>query len=120
MMQKGSTLNPETFEDMVDSPSHYTGGEIECIDAIESMLKDCDDGYEGYLRGQIIKYTWRFRQKRTLHSMELAEGQQDLEKAQWYQHRLMTYNIKRFAKTQTETEQERLAMHLAMYEEDDE
>ena len=52
--------------------------------------------------------------------MELAEGQQDLEKAQWYQHRLMTYNIKRFAKTQSETEQERLAMHLAMYEEDDE
>lgn len=94
---EGSVLNPE-IKDYVDSPAHYTGGEIECIDAIESMLETCDDGYEGYLRGQIIKYTWRFRQKSTLSKMELAEGQEDLEKAQWYQHRLMDYNIKRYAK----------------------
>lgn len=97
MQQEGSVLNPSS-SDYVDSPAHYTGGEIECIDAIESMLQSCDDGYEGYLRGQIIKYTWRFRQKKTLHGMTVAEGQQDLEKAQWYQHRLMDYNIKREAK----------------------
>lgn len=97
MTREGSVLNP-SFSEYVDSPAHYTGGEIECIDAIESMLQSCDDGYEGYLRGQIIKYTWRFRQKKTLHGMSVAEGQQDLEKAQWYQHRLMDYNIKREAK----------------------
>lgn len=97
MQQEGSVLNP-SYSEYVDSPAHYTGGEIECIDAIESMLQSCDDGYEGYLRGQIIKYTWRFRQKKTLHGMTVAEGQQDLEKAQWYQHRLMDYNIKREAK----------------------
>jgi len=95
--QEGSVLNPSS-SDYVDSPAHYTGGEIECIQAIEAMLASCDDGYEGYLRGQIIKYTWRFRQKKTLHGYSLAEGQQDLEKAQWYQHRLMDYNIKREAK----------------------
>ena len=97
VMNEGSVLNPEV-KDYVDSPAHYTGGEIECINAIEAMLESCDDGYEGYLRGQIIKYTWRFRQKSTLSKMEVAEGQEDLQKAQWYQHRLMDYNIKRHAR----------------------
>ena len=118
-LKEGSVLNPET-KDYVDSPAHYTGGGIECIDAIESMLKDCNDGYEGYLRGQVLKYTWRFRQKKTLHGMELAEGQQDLEKAQWYQHRLMDYNIKRFAQTTAQNEQERIENMRKIYEEDDE
>lgn len=119
MMREGSVLNPK-MQDYVDSPAHYTGGAIECIDAIESMLSDCDDGYEGYLRGQILKYTWRFRQKKTLHGMELAEGQQDLEKAQWYQHRLMEYNIKKFAKADQDKEKKRLEMLRAMFEEGDE
>ena len=110
-------LNPE-MRDYVDSPSHYTGGEIECIDAIEAMLSA--EGFEGYLRGQILKYTWRFRQKKTLHGMEVAEGQQDLEKAQWYQHRLMDFNIKRHAQHAQQMESERLAMHLKIHEEDDE
>ena len=116
--QEGSVLNPLS-SDYVDSPAHYTGGEIECIQAIEAMLETCDDGYEGYLRGQIIKYTWRFRQKKTLHGMSVAEGQQDLEKEQWYQHRLMDYNIKREAKAMMrEAEkrqelQERIAQILA-------
>lgn len=97
VMMEGGVLNPEV-QDYVDSPAHYTGGEIECIQAIEAMLETCDDGYEGYLRGQIIKYTWRFRQKKTLQGMELAQGQEDLQKAQWYQHRLMDYNVKREAR----------------------
>jgi len=116
-LREGSVLNPE-MRDYVDSPSHYTGGEIECIDAIEAMLSA--EGFEGYLRGQILKYTWRFRQKKTLHGMEVAEGQQDLEKAQWYQHRLMDFNIKRHAQHFQQMESERLAMHLKIHEEDDE
>jgi len=109
--REGSVLNP-SLSDYVESPAHYTGGEIECIQAIEAMLESCDDGYEGYLRGQIIKYTWRFRQKKTLHGMSVAEGQQDLEKAQWYQHRLMDYNIKREAKA-VMREAEKLAAEMA-------
>lgn len=116
-LREGSVLNPK-MRDYVDSPSHYTGGEIECIDAIEAMLSA--EGFEGYLRGQILKYTWRFRQKKTLHGMEVAEGQQDLEKAQWYQHRLMDFNIKRHAQHAQQLESERLAMHLKIHEEDDE
>lgn len=122
VMMEGTVLNPE-IQDYVDSPAHYTGGQIECIQAIESMLVDCDDGYEGYLRGQIIKYTWRFRQKKTLHGMELAEGQQDLEKAQFYQHRLMDYNIKREAKAkvrEVEKQQELQERIAQILETDDE
>lgn len=119
VLNEGSVLNPEV-KDYVDSPAHYTGGEIECIDAIEAMLETCDDGYEGYLRGQIIKYTWRFRQKSTLSKMEVAEGQEDLQKAQWYQHRLMGYNIKRYAKAHSDAEKKRLETLREMFEEDDE
>lgn len=28
----------EAIDDPVNHPSHYTGGEVECIDAIESAL----------------------------------------------------------------------------------
>ena len=65
-------------EDLVNSPVHYNKGEIECIDAIEAMLTH--EEYVGYLRGNSLKYRWRFRYK---------NGIQDLEKAKWYENRLM-------------------------------
>ena len=65
-------------EDLVNSPVHYNKGEIECIDAIEAMLTH--EEYVGYLRGNSLKYRWRFRYK---------NGIQDLEKAEWYENRLM-------------------------------
>lgn len=45
----------------VDSPDHYTAGDIECIDAIESMLSV--EEFRGMLRGNIIKYLWRAGKK---------------------------------------------------------
>lgn len=67
--------------DQVNSPSHYTnGGTIECIDYIESFLSK--EEYIGYLRGNVAKYTHRWRYK----------GQtEDLEKAQWYLNRLTEF-----------------------------
>jgi len=59
--------------DPVNSPSHYTSGSIECIDAIESMLTK--EEFTGFLRGNILKYQWRYKQK---------NGAEDLKKAQWY------------------------------------
>ena len=38
------------------------------------------DQFEGYLRGNIIKYTWRYDRK---------NGVQDLEKARWYLDKLI-------------------------------
>ena len=64
--------------DLINHPPHYNKGEIECIDAIEAMLTE--EEYVGYLRGNSLKYRWRFRYK---------DGKQDLEKANWYENRLM-------------------------------
>jgi hypothetical protein len=57
----------------VNSPAHYNSGSVECIDAIESMLTK--EEFIGFLRGNILKYQWRYKQK---------NGAEDLKKAQWY------------------------------------
>ena len=59
-------------KDIVNRPSHYRKGKVECIDAIKSAT---GDGYQFYLQGNIIKYMWRFNHK---------NGLEDLQKAQWY------------------------------------
>lgn len=64
--------------DMVDHPPHYTAGEIECIDAIASALGR--DGFVSYLRGQVMKYTWRMGLK--------GDAAEDAAKAEWYAKRL--------------------------------
>ena len=66
---------------MVDNPAHYNNGSIECIEAIEAMLNK--DEYIGYLRGNALKYRWRFRYKN--------KPFEDLRKARWYEDRLMKF-----------------------------
>ena len=61
------------MHDPVSRPSHYTGGGIECIDAIEAAF-----GHEGaadFCRGNVIKYAWRAASK---------GGADDMRKAAWY------------------------------------
>ena len=65
-------------EDLVNNPPHYNNGKIECIEAIEAMLTH--EEFVGYLRGNSLKYRWRFRYK---------NGIQDLNKAVWYENKLM-------------------------------
>ena len=64
----------------VNNPPHYNQGHTECIDAIDSMLSV--EEYIGYLRGNSMKYRWRFRYK---------NGLEDLSKAQWYEKRLVKF-----------------------------
>ena len=72
-------FNKQLNEDFrVNNPPHYNKGDIECIDAIEAMLTH--EEYVGYLRGNSLKYRWRFRYK---------NGIEDLKKATWYENRLM-------------------------------
>jgi len=71
----------EPAPDMVDNPPHYNNGSIECIEAIEAMLSK--DEYIGYLRGNALKYMWRFRYK--------SKPFEDLRKARWYEERLMKF-----------------------------
>ena len=66
--------------DMVNSPSHYKTGKIECIEAMEAMLTD--EEFIGYLRGNTFKYLWRFRNK--------GKSYEDLQKAQWYLNKLVS------------------------------
>lgn len=63
----------ETATDAVLHPSHYDGGEIECIDAIHAMLGD--DRFIDFCTANAVKYLWRWRDK---------GGSQDLAKAHVY------------------------------------
>ena len=69
----------EYFPDPVNAPQHYNSGNIECIEAIqESMPKEA---YKGYLKGNCLKYLWRYDYK--------GKPSEDLEKAGWYLNRLI-------------------------------
>jgi len=74
--------------DLVNHPPHYKYNDkgIECIDAIEAALDARE--YEGYLRGQIFKYTWRCNYK--------GKKLEDLQKAQWYLNRLIEFIEKKW------------------------
>jgi len=60
------------------NPSHYKQGGIECIEAMKVAL---GGGFLGYLRGNAIKYLWRYDKK---------NGAEDLKKARWYLDRLIS------------------------------
>ena len=72
---------PELQPDVVNHPSHYTDGGIECIEAIEAQLTA--EEYRGYLKGNIAKYVWRERHKGSTES---------LKKARWYLNRLIEFD----------------------------
>jgi hypothetical protein len=61
------------------NPPHYRQGDVECIQAIKAACGD--DGYDGYLQGNIMKYVWRFKHK--------GRASDDLRKARWYLNELI-------------------------------
>ena len=69
----------KTSPDNVNSPSHYNSGAIECIDAIQASMTITE--FWGYLKGNSIKYLWRYRYK--------GHMVQDLEKSVWYTTKLI-------------------------------
>ena len=72
----------EPKEDMINHPSHYTQGEIECIEAIKYINNKLHtEGYEGYCLGNFIKYIWRCNYK---------NGWEDINKAIFYLNELLT------------------------------
>jgi hypothetical protein len=66
--------------DPVNSPSHYNSGSIEAIEGIEASMAPL--AYEGYLKGNIMKYLWRYEKKQ--------KPIEDLKKARWYLDRLIS------------------------------
>ena len=71
-------LGAKQMTDNVNHPSYYTQGGIECIDAIKASMTPAE--YEGYLKGNIIKYLWRWRSK---------GGVESLCKGRWYLNKLI-------------------------------
>ena len=63
------------------NPPHYTAGDIEFIDALESMLSA--DEFRGFIRGSAAKYLWRLGSK--------GASVEDTKKAQWYIERLRAH-----------------------------
>lgn len=70
--------NPETKVDTVNSPDHYTAGGIEVIDYMQAKMTK--EQFEGYLIGNVFKYTSRFQFK---------NGLEDLKKSAWYINKLI-------------------------------
>lgn len=66
-------------EDPVNHPSHYTKGDIECIDAIKASMEERE--FIGYLKGNALKYLWRYEDK---------GGVRDLFKCLWYLNKLIS------------------------------
>ena len=71
--------NKETNVDMVNHPSHYTQGGIECIDALKAATIS-KTGIEAVCTANAIKYLWRYEEK---------NGIEDVKKARWYIDRLI-------------------------------
>lgn len=73
IIQKEQAMT-EQKEDKVNHPSHYTSGGIECIEAIKASMSK--DEYKGYLKGNVLKYVWRYKNKNN--------PDEDLKKAKVY------------------------------------
>ena len=72
-LEKGTVkLVYEPENDAVSHPAHYTSGGIECIDCIKAAL---GQHFIGFLMGNVIKYSYRYKDK---------NGAEDLKKARWY------------------------------------
>lgn len=69
----------ESKTSQVESPSHYTAGFVECIDALDSATATLT-GNEALYIANVIKYCWRWK---------LKNGVEDLKKARWYLDRLI-------------------------------
>lgn len=78
-------LTLDELKDEVAHPKHYTKNGIECLEAIESSMDD--ESFKGYLKGNIMKYLWRYTDK---------GGIQDLCKAYFYLNKLLDAEYKSY------------------------
>jgi hypothetical protein len=72
-------LTKDDGADIVNHPPHYNKHGVECITAIRASMTD--EEYQGYLKGNSLKYIWRYKYK--------GHPKQDLEKAKWYLNKLI-------------------------------
>lgn len=75
--EKLNALPPKS--NPVNHPSHYTKGDVECIDALAAATIDLT-GMEAVCTANAIKYLWRWKHK---------NGVEDLRKAKFYIDKLI-------------------------------
>ncbi|MBT4107111.1 MAG: DUF3310 domain-containing protein [Proteobacteria bacterium] len=69
----------------VIKPPHYTQGKVECIHAIKASLAHVENGYDSFLKANVMKYLWR---------MELKGAKlQNIQKALFYLRELEKENL---------------------------
>lgn len=73
MFEPATIQKPEAENDVVNHPSHYTQGGIECIDAMKSAFGASQLAV--YCKIAAFKYIWR---------CEYKNGAEDVKKAIWY------------------------------------
>ena len=76
---RGTAATVCKTDDPVNHPSHYTRGNIECIDAIDAAVAFLPAD-EAVCVANVIKYVWRYTDKTPVES---------LKKARWYLDRLI-------------------------------
>ena len=84
--------------DMVNSPSHYTSGDMETIDVIKHITRSYT-GFQAALVSNVTKYIDRANFK--------GNKLQDLKKAKWYMDRLV--------KEEEETQKVKINLDLDSY-----
>jgi len=76
-----SKLPSNSDTTMVDKPPHYNQSTIECLDAMEAMVKSSKvPSHQAYCWQNSFKYLWRWHYK---------NGVEDLKKCRWYLDRLI-------------------------------
>jgi len=73
MTVKGFQSKEESHKDMVNNPSHYTHGGVECIDAM--IASQGKKAVKDFCLCNAFKYIWRTKHK---------NGVEDIDKAIWY------------------------------------
>jgi len=69
--EQNDMIEKLTPNDNVNHPAHYTKGSVECIQAIEASMTP--EAFRGYLKGNVIKYVFRYEQKGWIESLEKAQ-----------------------------------------------
>lgn len=77
-LDKIEARTPNDYWGDPTNPSYYKRGKIEAIEAIESSMSK--EQFLGYLKGNTLKYIWRFDRKNNV---------EDLKKAIWYLNRML-------------------------------
>ena len=78
MFEPATNPEPEAENDVINHPSHYTQGGIECIDAMESAFGAAQLAV--YCKIAAFKYIWR---------CEYKNGAEDVKKAIWYLNKFL-------------------------------